>query len=61
MTPEIRKMFFKELLDQNIIQSCLNCEHWNSHKEKCDKFQDTPPSQIIVFSCGKDWKANVPF
>lgn len=33
------------------FQSCLNCHYFEEKKALCNKFNQTPPPRVIVFSC----------
>lgn len=32
-------------------RNCLNCISWNFDMDGCNKFQQKPPTEIIVYSC----------
>lgn len=51
----------KELLDRQVLQSCLNCEAWDPKTETCKLFKMKPPARVIVFSCGEQWLGEIPF
>ena len=51
----------KQFLAQFAMHSCVNCEEWNTAGNKCDKYGMTPPAETILFSCGRDWVACIPF
>lgn len=49
-----------ELIDNITLPSCINCANWNNIK--CEKFNLTPPAEIIAKSCGPDnWEHGIPF
>jgi hypothetical protein len=58
---EAAKIIFTDLLYAGVFQSCWNCENFDRNKDYCDKFSTKPPTEIIIFSCGKDWCLDVPF
>ena len=43
-------------------RNCLNCNLWNFDMNGCNKFQATPPPEIIVYSC-EHWEDayDIPF
>lgn len=51
----------RQLLDRDIFQSCYNCEWMNEATSQCTLFKAQPPVKIIMFSCGKNWAAKIPF
>jgi len=68
--PILRQAIFVELqsdinklvLKANIYQNCLNCQHWNIHKDECGLFNSKPPTEILIYSC-PEYKDddNIPF
>ncbi len=61
MIYDVANRFHKQAINDGIFQSCLNCEQWKTKENKCEKFGVTPPAEVIVFSCGKDWMIDIPF
>ncbi len=55
------KIVLDRLLASDIIHSCINCGNWNPHDNKCFKWKQTPPANVIVYSCGNDWEPDIPF
>lgn len=53
-----RQRLQEKLIAMGAWQTCLNCFHWLS--PKCDKFNATPPLNIIVSGC-RDHKPDIPF
>lgn len=51
----------QELLDRQVLQSCLNCESFRPETETCALFKVRPPARVIVFSCGDQWRGEIPF
>lgn len=50
------------LIDNHSLPSCINCDWWDNSNNKCNKFNSTPPAEIIVKSCGADnWVPMIPF
>jgi hypothetical protein len=50
------------------MRSCGNCLHANNNlyikseeSFKCTKFGVVPPINVIFFSCGAEWEADIPF
>lgn len=39
---------------------CLNCDHWDSVKESCKKYNAVPPPRVIVVGCD-DHEIDIPF
>ena len=60
-TTEQKDNVFRTFVNQNIVQSCINCAKFNPHKELCTLAHRRPPARVIVFSCGKEWKEDIPF
>lgn len=58
---EVSNRIINGLLNSNAIQSCLNCISWDKEKDQCDEYKAKPPAQIIVYSCGPGWEADIPF
>ncbi len=56
-----RAIMQQELLDNDVLHSCLNCEYWIEKDDKCERYNLTPPPKIIVFSCGEGWTYRIPF
>ncbi len=66
---DTKDFLHKELIQNQIIKSCLNCDNWYSappYKDKklpintCGKYNMHPPVEVIVFGC-PDWKGLIPF
>ena len=55
------RSFQEKLLEHDMLHSCVNCCHFDFKADKCIKFNMKPPTNIIVFSCGSDWTADIPF
>jgi hypothetical protein len=51
----------REMIDRQMLQSCINCESWDSKIETCLHFKMKPPAKVIVFSCGEQWLGEIPF
>ncbi len=51
----------QEMLDRQVLHSCLNCESWHDKTEICVLFKMKPPARVIVFSCGEQWLGEIPF
>jgi hypothetical protein len=51
----------QELLDRQVLQSCLNCDFFCHESETCALFKMKPPARVIVFSCGDQWLGEIPF
>jgi hypothetical protein len=58
---EATSLVVRDLILYQSLHSCLNCENFDKPLNKCEKFGTTPPAEIIVFSCGMDWKDDIPF
>ena len=58
---EVATFIVKAFIRNGEMHSCDNCESWNRQSNKCDKFGITPPVEVILYSCGKDWVADIPF
>jgi len=57
-----RDLLHKELIQLQIVKSCLNCEHFVDDSGECAQFQYVkPPPKVVVFSCGKNWENRCPF
>ena len=61
MIHDIANRFHKQAIDHAIFQSCLNCDQFKVNENICQKFGVTPPAEVIVYSCGKDWAPDIPF
>ncbi len=51
----------QELLDRQILQSCFNCDSFRHETMTCTLFKVRPPARVIVFSCGDQWRGEIPF
>lgn len=40
------------LIENYVIQSCINCEHWNDKQNVCRYYDALPPPQVIAVGCG---------
>jgi len=38
-----------------ICKNCLNCDNWSMPLQKCEKFNQTPPPNVICYAC-PEWK-----
>jgi hypothetical protein len=56
-----RDLLHKELIQTQVVRSCLNCECFDKKKGECLEFEMRPPAEVIVFSCGAPWVAELPF
>ena len=54
-----QRRVFQMLLDNHVIRSCLNCEHWTDNQ--CALYKSVPPPKVIMFSCVEEWEPDVPF
>lgn len=61
MIHAVADRFHKQMIEAGTFQSCLNCDQFKVKENKCEKFGVTPPAEVIVFSCGKDWALDIPF
>lgn len=52
--------FHKELVENCVLRSCLNCEYWLSSAGTCIPANARPPVDVIVFGCD-NWARNLPF
>lgn len=41
----------KLMVSQGWLKTCLNCHYWHKPQEKCDKYNQRPPAEIIVAGC----------
>jgi hypothetical protein len=55
-----RDAVHREMIQQQIFRSCINCEHFNEKTEYCGVAHQRPPAKVIVFGCPK-WMADIPF
>ena len=54
--------FHRQMVKAQLAPSCLNCINFQREPaEKCLKFNTLPPAEVIVFSCGDSWEADIPF
>jgi hypothetical protein len=52
------------LVDVGFWHTCLNCKHFTirgSTTPHCLKWDQTPPPEVIVFSCVVEWEPTTPF
>lgn len=52
---------FRELIQAQVIRSCINCDHMNIETNVCFKYKMQPPAPTIVFGCGEGWFPLIPF
>lgn len=46
---------------QNVLMTCVVCDHWNQSKEVCQKFNNQrPPAHVIAFGCPA-FENDIPF
>lgn len=58
---ETRDLLHAELIRNQIVRSCLNCECFDKKQDKCLHFDLKPPAHVIVFSCVTEWIGEIPF
>lgn len=62
MTDAARNLLHEELIQFQIVRSCLNCESFIDSTGECTYFQNMkPPPKVVVFSCGEHWENRCPF
>ena len=43
-------------------QNCLNCMHWSAGSDLCVKYNQKPPTEILIYSCPSyEDIAQIPF
>lgn len=60
MTPDQRGGLHIGLIREQVVRSCLNCDHWASQLEQCDMYKQRPPATTIVMGCPM-WTPDIPF
>ena len=50
----------KQLVLKAITTSCLNCEHFTTPTEVCEKYGMRPPAETIAMGC-EEWVDYIPF
>jgi hypothetical protein len=50
----------KKMVDNGLLTSCINCEHWHPKTEQCGLFNQRPPVPVIVYGC-PEWQFDIPF
>jgi hypothetical protein len=58
---ETRDLLHADLIRNQIVRSCLNCECFDKQKGECLEFKMRPPAEVIVFSCKENWIGETPF
>ena len=59
--PEDRRRIHRQLVECQIVYSCLNCEHFQQIEERvCELYKVEPPPEVIVFGC-PSWVPEIPF
>lgn len=58
---EVAVFIVESFIRNGEMKSCANCENWDPAKHSCGKFGTTPPIEIILYSCEKDWVMDIPF
>ncbi len=48
------------LINNHVIQTCTNCEHWNDKRDICAYYDALPPPSIIVVGCAMH-EFDIPF
>lgn len=57
----------RDLIARQVFRSCLNCLNFQpanpkrDAKESCLLYKAMPPAEVVVFSCGPGWEADIPF
>lgn len=49
------------MIKSEAFPSCLNCDNWREADETCKLYNARPPAQVVVYSCGQQWVADIPF
>ena len=57
---EVRPILHQQLILQQVVKSCLNCEEFDNEKDQCVIVNVTPPAKILVYGCPK-WTPSIPF
>lgn len=55
-----RIKFQRKMIDKDLWQCCLNCEHFNRNEMICKKFKATPPIETLLVGC-EEWIYDIPF
>lgn len=63
--PSVTNSPARQHLQQEAVRTftwttCLNCEHWQSTGEVCQRYQTRPPAHVIVHGC-PEWCYDIPF
>lgn len=57
----MRTQFHKELVQDLVVQSCINCENWDEKAEGCTLAGgQRPPAKVVVYGCPA-WVPYIPF
>lgn len=57
---ELANIFVNFFMENGFFRSCVNCEHWSELGTICTKFEQRPPTRIIVTGC-EHHTDNIPF
>lgn len=59
---ETADLLHRELIDQCIVKSCLNCLSFDAKVEVCLFYpgKPHPPAKVVVFGC-PSWELDIPF
>lgn len=49
------------LIAQGVIRNCTKCNHWDHAKEICKKYNQRPPTKIILSGCPEFDLDEIPF
>lgn len=62
MKRDLAYTLHKEMVEQLIVPSCINCEHWApTETGGCLLFEGAqPPPGIVVLGC-EHWEPDIPF
>lgn len=59
---ELQNAFRKFADPYGLVQSCMNCNHFDEDKSYCRKYQANPPPRVIAYACpGYDDVDDIPF
>ena len=50
----------KKMVDNGLLTSCINCEHFDKKARICTKYKVEPPAEVIVYGC-PEWEFDIPF
>jgi hypothetical protein len=56
-----KRALFERCLEVDTFHSCINCENFDVKNDVCSLVGTRPPTDVIVFSCGKAWVGFLPF